>query len=845
MQQSYLDFLKSKIKVASRKGIDVNPAHLHSSLRPDQSDIVLWALAIGAGLIAPDAGMGKTRVGIEVMRQLQQHFGGKCLIATELGAMDTFVSPDPEIGEAAAMGLQMQYVTNMAELLASPCAICVTNWERIRMRQFDFSGLTAFWGDEGNYIKNMAGELTNVLMAELPKVNFKYIATATPSPNETLELVNYAHVLGIADRGGILTRFFQRNSTKAGELTLHPHHTDDFWLWVKTWCIAITHPSDLGHDIPGFELPRLNLHWVEVKTKPTEAKADKHGVKKMFANVRGGLSDAARIKRESISARVANAQAITQQHPDDHFILWHHLNEELAQLNKAFKGVDGYGEMFGNQKWDVRERRVADFTKGKLKYLSTKPDLCGVGANFQKHCCKAVMVGITDSFDEVYQAIKRILRFYSPFAQVDIYLQYTPEEYDIVLNLQRKWAEHNDMRSQMRVLVKQYGLDHQAQIEERRRSFMVNRVEHAGADWRLINNDAVIEWAQRPENSVGLIVSSFPFGNHYEYSDKYNDFGHNEDNLAFIRQLNYLLPHLLRCLQPGRIAAIHLKNRIHYGSVTGLGFSTFHRFTHLVCDAMEMAGFHCMGFHYIPTDVVAENNQTYRLGYSEACKDATKMGAGIPEEVWIFRKAPTSNANAYADVPVTHNKAQYSLANWQLDADAFWRSCGNRYLTPEELKTWGLDKIQKWWKHYNSQNVYNYDRHVQLLQDLDNAGKLSRTFTTIPLRSNTDFVWNDVNRMHGLNMEQSRRKLQNHICPMPFDEVDRLIEFYSMPGDVVADPFTGIGTTGVRALKKGRRFIGTELNETYAKTAVVYLKETELKNNLPTLFDVLDETKVA
>jgi DNA modification methylase len=150
-----------------------------------------------------------------------------------------------------------------------------------------------------------------------------------------------------------------------------------------------------------------------------------------------------------------------------------------------------------------------------------------------------------------------------------------------------------------------------------------------------------------------------------------------------------------------------------------------------------------------------------------------------------------------------------------------------------------------WWKKFNSEVIYDYEEHVKLLNQLDGARKLSKTFTTIPIRSNTDFVWNDVNRMHGLNLEQSRRKQQNHICPMPFDEVERLIEFYSMPGETVADPFGGIGTTGVVALRKGRKAILTELNDVYAQTAAMYLKETELKNNLPTLFDVLTDNKAA
>ena len=137
--------------------------------------------------------------------------------------------------------------------------------------------------------------------------------------------------------------------------------------------------------------------------------------------------------------------------------------------------------------------------------------------------------------------------------------------------------------------------------------------------------------------------------------------------------------------------------------------------------------------------------------------------------------------------------------------------------------------------------VYDYDEHVKLLQSLEETRKLSRTFTTIPLRSNTPFVWNDVNRMHGLNSEQSRRKQQNHICPMPFDEVDRLIEQYSNPGELVADPFGGLCTTGVRALKKGRKAFITELNDVYAKSGFFYMKQQEAKKKVPTLFDILKE----
>lgn len=846
MTDAYISFLKSKIKQAERHGISVDRELLHDYLRPDQKDIVNWCLELGAALVAPDAGNGKTAIGIEVMNQLQKHFGGKCLIATELGATDTFIDKDPEVGEGVKMGFDLPYITNQKEAFESESSIVVTNYERIRNNEFDFGAFTAVWLDEGNYVKNMASETTEAIKKQLAKVRFKYIATATPSPNETLELVNYAHVLGICDRGQILTRFFQRNSVKAGELTLHPQHVDDFWLWVSSWCIAITSPKDLGYDYPGFELPKLNLHWIEVKIeKAIDAGANKDGQHRLFIQSRSGLSEAAKIKRLSIDARVKKAVAITQEFPDDHFILWHHLEDERKALNAAFKNHSSYGDMYGSQDWKIREKRIVDFTKGNLQLLSTKDSVSGVGCNFQKHCHRSIHVGINDSFNDLYQALKRIYRFYNPSAEVDVYLLYTPEEYEIVQNIKRKWAEHDDMRAKMRELILKYGLDNSKLIEQKKRSFKVDRKEWKGNNYTLVCTDAVPEFMQVPDNSIDMILTSIPFGNHYEYTDKYNDFGHNESNEKFFEQMDFLLPELLRSLKPGRIAAFHTKNRIRYGSVTGLGFSKMERFTHKACEAFEKAGFHCMGFHYVPTDVVAENNQTYRLGHSEMCKDSTKMGAGIPEEIWIFRKAPTSSDNAYADERVVHSKKEYGLANWQLDADAFWRSSGDRYLDEQELWSFGIDRLQVWWKEFNKDVIYDFEKHVELLELLDRHKKLSRTFTTLPMRSMTDYIWNDVNRMHGLNMEQAKRKQQNHICPMPFDQVDRLIELYSNPGDLIADPFSGLGTTGVRAIRKKRRAFLTELNDTYAKCALGYLKETEYKNELPTLFDLLTKKEKA
>lgn len=834
----YTEFLNTKIKVEQPKGVQVDRREFHHSGKPHQNDIIEWAMLQGAALIAADTGMGKSHIGIEVMRLVQKHFGGKCLIVTELGAAETFINPDPEVGEGARLGIRLEYVTDQRQAFSTECPIVVTNYERVRNGEFDFSGFNGVWLDEGNYLKNMASETTNMLSKQLARVRFKYVATATPSPNEILELVNYAHALGICDRGQILTQFFQRNSIKAGELTLHPQHEDDFWMWVLSWAIFIQRPSDLGYDDEGYNLPSLNVFWHEVKmSKPLQGKVDRYGQAEMYVSGAASLPDAAKIKKASIHDRLTAAMEVFNERPDEHWLLWHHLEDERKALNKAFKERKGYADVYGNLHWKEKERRIVAFSKGELQLLATKPEISGVGCNFQKHCHLNILLGINHSFDDFYQLMKRTHR-YGATLPVEVHVFYTPEEYDIVNNLKRKWEEHDISRAKMRDLILKYGLNQLKYVEARKRTFIEKRQVAKGKDYELINNDCVYEFKRLPDSSLDMILTSIPFGNHYEYTDKINDFGHNSTNAEFFRQMDYLVPELLRVLKPGRIAAIHTKNRIHYGSVTGLGFSTFHRFSHLACDCFERNGFYCMGYHFIPTDVVAENNQTYRLGFSEMKKDSTKMGSGIPEEIWIFRKAPTSNDNAYADESVTADPG-YSLSDWQLDADAFWKSSGNRYLTPRQLKEWGLDKLQAWWKRFNKSTIYDYDAHVELLKSLDDTGKLSKTFTTMPLQSNTPFVWDNVNRMRGLNMEQSKRKQQNHICPMPFDEVDRLIREYSNEGDLIGDPFAGLGTTGVRALKLKRRAFLTELNETYFKCGSVYLRDTEYENNIPTLFDAL------
>lgn len=242
----------------------------------------------------------------------------------------------------------------------------------------------------------------------------------------------------------------------------------------------------------------------------------------------------------------------------------------------------------------------------------------------------------------------------------------------------------------------------------------------------------------------------------------------------------------------------------------------------------------------VVTDVVRENNQTYRLGWTEQCKDGSKMGVGCPEYILLFRKLPSNRTKAYADVPVQKSKEEYTRAQWQIDAHAYWRSSGNRLMSKEEIQSLPVQNLQKAYRQFSREAIYNYEEHVKLAEELDKDGKLPAVFMVVaPGSWNMEEVWDDINRMKTLNTTQSRRRAQMHVCPLQIDIVERIINRYSNEGDLVYDPFGGLGTVPMVAVKKNRRGYMCELSESYFRDAVGYLQEAENERSEITMFDLL------
>lgn len=1008
----YTQFLKSKVQVVHQVGMDVPASALHPSTLPHQADAIRWALKVGRALLAMSFGLGKTHVQVEIARQVVERAGGKFLIVCPLGVRHQFTEED-----GPRLGVHFQYVRTDEEVAAATTPYLITNYERVRDGGIDVSQFSGISLDEGSVLRSLGSKTQDTFTRLCRAVPYRFVATATPSPNEYREIIYYAQFLEHMDIGQALTRWFKRDPNKAGNLTIHPHHEEAFWMWVASWALFVNKPGDLGHSDVGYDLPELRVHWHRLPVDHTRAweQADNRGQHRLLLDAAAGVTEATKEKRATMEQRVSvameialqylgkqtfsngkgqdedatgtqqgvlpskprgietaeagvllrkqgqdrpreeervhaglseNAQAqahhageergdqpqapgtvrdrygvsgtrkgkgegtqsaqprreaeqpsesgvwnivgtvqrysgqagrvvrhlrsdfipvtrkgeaaqvdvhrprsqhgggkgsslsslqlrdrplLRQSGPSangsgvsNQVVVWCHLNDEqkafAAQLKKHERSVSSIA---GSLSIDETERRLYQWKHRGTEVLLSKPVMLGSGLNLQQ-CSKVIFLGVDYRFQDFIQAIHRTHRFQQA-QPVDVHIIYAESEDEIVSTLRRKWQQHDRLVARMSEIIRQYGLSEAALAGAMQRSLGVMREETVGQLYTAIHNDTVQEAPAIASDSVGLLLTSIPFGNHYEYAASLNDFGHNDDDDRFFTQMDYLIPHLYRTLMPGRVAAIHVKDRIMYGWQGESGFMWVNPFSDKTVAAFQRHGFLYQGRITITTDVVRENNSTYRLGYTEMTRDGSKMGVGLPEYVLLFRKPPSDNTTARADTPVVKSKEDYSIGKWQLDAHAFWRSNGNRPLAPWEAAA-----------------HYDYDAHVAEMERLDGEGNLPKHFLIHAPESPSFYCWSDVNLMQGLNAEQARRRQENHVCPLPFDIVDRLIRRYSNEGDVVYDPFAGLFTVPYCAVRMGRRGLGVELNHDYFTWGARYMQAIERQALAPTLFDLHD-----
>jgi DNA modification methylase len=844
----YREFLARKVPFSPAAGFDVDPAEINPRMKPHCQAIVQWLLRGGRRAAFASFGLHKTVIQLETVRLAANHAGGPGLIVVPLNVRREFIN---DAKNRLGWATPPRFIRSINEVDST--GVYLTNYETVRDGKLDPRHFVATSLDEADVLRGFGGtktfrEFMRLFAGDGKTLNdrvrsegirYRFVATATPSPNDYIELLSYAAYLGIMDVSAAKTRFFKRNSEKADELTIHPHKLEEFWLWVSSWALFVTKPSDLGpqYSDDGYQLPPIDIRWQEIPSDHRGAGEERDGQARLFRNAAVGVVDASREKRDSLAARMAKLMELRAEDPGAHRIIWHDLEAERRAIEAACPEAKA---VYGTQVLEDREQIVEDFSDGKLQELAGKPVMLGSGCNLQKHCAWAIFLGIGFKFKDLIQAIHRIQRF-GQSRPVRIDLIYTEAERDVRTQIERKWAQHDEVVTKMVELIREYGLSQEALNGALTRSMGVERVEVSGDGYRLINADCVEETQRMEDNSVHLLLTSIPFSSQYEYSPNYADFGHSDHNAHFFEQMDFLTPHLLRTLKPGRVAAIHVKDRIVPGGMTGLGFQTVYPFHARCIEHYTKHGFAYMGMKTIVTDVVRENNQTYRLGWTEQCKDGTKMGCGMPEYLLLFRKPPSDTVNSYADEPVVKSKEKYSRSRWQIDAHALMRSSGNRLLTPEELEGLPAKDIFGLFRNYSLKQVYDFEHHVRIGEALEARGRLPVTFMLLQPQSWDADVWTDITRMLTLNGAQSAKGREMHLCPMQYDLADRVIEQMSMPGEAVFDPFAGLGTVPYRAVLKGRRGLGIELSKRYFLDACSYCNAAANEVAMPDLFATLDE----
>lgn len=409
---NYADFVKHKLSTTPLVGIQPGPMPAH--LFPHQRDLVAWALKRGRAAIFADTGLGKSRMEIVWAQQILAHTGKPVMMLAPLAVAQQTAQ------EGADIGIAVNVCRDDADVREG---INITNYDRLH--RIDHSRFGAVVLDESSCIKHHDTKTLKTLMEAFGQTPYKLCATATPAPNDWTELGTHAEFLGICTRAEMLAEYFTHDGGDTSVWRLKKHARDIFWRWVVSWGALIRKPGDLGHDNGAYNLPQLHMYEHTVQTEMAA-----NGM--LFAMEAQTLSERRGARRSSIVDRVSDCAAIVNAE-NVPWVVWCDLNAEGDALRNA---IPGAVEIRGSDDISIKEQRLADFSAGRIRVLITKPSIAGFGLNWQ-HCANMAFVGVTDSFESYYQAVRRCWRF-GQTKEVHVHIFASETEGAVVANLRRK-----------------------------------------------------------------------------------------------------------------------------------------------------------------------------------------------------------------------------------------------------------------------------------------------------------------------------------------------------------------------------------------------------------------------
>lgn len=718
--KAYRDFLESKAIKSFARGI--KPKAVNPMLFDFQRDIVKWALQKGRAAIFADCGLGKSFMQLEWAKQVP----GKTLILAPLA-----VAPQT-VREGVKLGIEVIYSRKPVD-----APITITNYEMLdHFNPGDYAGIVL---DESSIIKHFEGKFRNQIIEQFGDTHYKLACTATPAPNDFMELGNHSEFLGNLTRVEMLSTFFVHDGGDTAKWRLKGHAEKVFWEWVCSWAVMVRKPSDLGYSDDGFILPPLNLHERQVEVeKCTEGM--------LFAMPAVTLQERQQARAASTEERAHEVAAIAASKPKEQWIVWTNLNIES---NLATKLIPGAVEVTGSDSIEKKEQSIREFIEGKIRVLVTKGSIFGFGTNLQ-HSHNMVLFGLSDSWEMFYQVIRRQWRF-GQKKPVDCYIVTSTQEGAVVSNIKRKEADAQRMAEEM--VNNMHELNQKEIKGQTRTSDAYEPRTEQGASWMYHLADSCEKIKEIPSDSIHYSIFSPPFASLYTYSASERDMGNCKTHSEFYKHFEFLTGELLRITMPGRLLSFHCMNLPTSKERDGvIGITDFRgNLIRMFTDAGWI-------FHSevcIWKDPVTAMQRTKALGllHKQIKKDSCMSRQGIADYLVTMRK-PGDNPER-----VTHTNESFPVKVWQ------------RYASP---------------------------------------------------------VWMDINPSNTLNKQDAREDDdERHICPLQLDVIERGINLWSNPGDLVFSPFGGIASEGYMAVKLGRKYLGIELKESYWEEGVKNLQAAE------------------
>ena len=625
----YKEFLQSKQKAVTLSGFDVHDEDINDSLFEFQRFIVKRALKAGRYAVFADCGLGKTIMQLEWADKVQEYTGKPVLILAPLAVTSQTIQ------EGEKFGIPVSKV--------GEGNIQITNYEQLdNIDPTDYSGIVL---DESSILKNFTGKLRNSIIDNFEDTPYKLACTATPSPNDPMELGNHAEFLNVMSRNEMLAMYFVHDGGNTSKWRLKNHSVDAFYQFVGSWSIMLNKPGDIGFPMDGFELPDLNMIEEEVKTPKKDNGQLFNDAIVSATNFNQALRDT-QDQRLERAAEIANGT-------DENVIVWVKLNRESEAIMEM---IPDAVEVTGSDSPEEKERKLLGFANNEFRVLVTKTKIAQFGLNYQ-NCRNQVFAALDFSFEGLYQAIRRSYRF-GQKNEVNIYVITTDTMRNVVDSINTKQKQFTVMQDKMAESVNTH-LNGKL-MDESEWDVEEEKNEH----YHIKRGDCVQLIQELDDESIGFSVFSPPFAELYTYSSHVEDMGNSKDYNEFLTQFSFLAKELHRVIKQGRNVAVHCMDLpIQKGKE---GFIGLRDFSGMIKDTFEKEGFIYHSRVTIWKDPVVEMQRTKALGllHKQVKKDSTMSRVGIPDYVLVFRKDGERND------PVKNEDLPVDL--WQKYASPVW-----------------------------------------------------------------------------------------------------------------------------------------------------------------------------